>query len=210
MADNKTVNPGLLNPLDEDAVVSPGEITGGDNIIINACPHKKDAYDALNLDGEFVGLVQGISFQSGRSVRAIYEVGKPRPFLTSSKGGKQLSISAIISEDANVITSMYKYMIKNREALYSEGWITESTKGVLAKYASSNMVEGMATDLLRIPFGLEITFLSGSGDVLQTVYLEDCMMASNASSVSAGTRGIGEETSVPWQKSIYYNTGSEE
>lgn len=209
MAEIKVVNPGLLNPLDEDAVVSPGEITGGDSIIIKACPHKKDAYDTLNVDGEFVGLVQGISFQSGRSVRAIYEVGKPRPFLVSSKGGKQLSISAIISEDANVITSMYKYMIKNRDGLYGGGWITERTKGVLAKYIQSNVVEGMATDLLKIPFGLEISFFSGSGDILQTVYLEDCMMASNASSVSAGTRGIGEETSIPWQKSIYYGSSED-
>lgn len=209
MADNKTVSPGLLNPLDEDAVVSPGEITGGDSIIIKAGPHKKDAYDELKLDGVFVGLVQGISFQSGRSVRAIYEVGKSRPFLISSKGGKQLSISAIISEDANVITSMYKYMINNREELHAHGWITENTKVVLGQYARSNIVEGMATDLLKIPFGLEISFLSGSGDVLQTVYLEDCMMASNASSVSAGTRGIGEETSIPWQKSIYYGSGEE-
>lgn len=199
--------PGLLDPIDEDPIISPGEIVGGDSILIaSSLAVYNDLVDVELVDesGEYtLGLVQGLSINASRMIRTIYQVGQVDPLLISSVGQKGLSLSSIIAEDNNIIKALYKCTINNRDVLRAAGRITDNQLAVLEQYSRIEIPEGIIRDLMRIPFGLILYFMSGDGDLLQTVHLGHCMIGTDDNAVEAGTRGIGENSSIVWQKTTY-------
>ena len=204
LENSKTFSPGLLDPLDNNAIISPGEIVGGDTILLIS---SLASYDSMvdysgswNEDSYFIGLVQGISINSSRMVRAIHQVGTDSPMLISSVGQKSMNTASVLSEDDNLINALYKCTIDNRQQLLADGVINEKQKAVLDKYARIKMTEGLPKDLMRIPFGLKLMFMSGAGDLIASFHLGHCMLTGDNNTVEAGTRGIGESNGIMWQK----------
>ena len=202
--DNENVNPGLLKPVDGDEILSPGEIVGGDSIVIISSLPVYENYEEVDvLNNNVIGLVQGISISSSRMIRSIYEIGKVNPVLISSIGQKSLNMSAIVTEDNNLVKALYKCMIFNRAKLKDAGIISDVQEAILSKYDKLEIPEGLMKDLMRIPFGLMLQFYSGDGDLIEEVHLGHCMISSNDNSIEAGTRGIGESDGISWQTTKY-------
>lgn len=193
--------PGLLNPVDEKALISPGQLCGGDTTLLYAGPPLKE--DFIESTDVLIGLIQGLSIQSQRNIRSVYEIGTVSPMLATSKGGKTLSMNSIITEDSSLLSAIYKYLIKNRATLEGKKSITPTQSGILSAYADKPYIEGLARDLFRIPFGLSLTIMSGDMEPIQKIYLENCMISTSNSSIDAGGRGIPEGSSISWQKTIY-------
>lgn len=199
MAEEKLTNtPGLLDPVDTKPLISPGDLCGGDSTMMYAGPSVY-ANAAGVEDLYYIGLAQGLSIQSNRMVRSVYEIGSVQPMLVTAKGQKTMSLSAIISEETNLIAALYKHIITNPN---SSG-LSEAQIGIVQEYANAPIIEGLARDLLRIPFGLALAIYSGSEDPIQMIYLENCMLSMDNSTIDAGGRGIPEGTSISWQKTKY-------
>jgi len=210
----KIPNPGLLDPVDEDDIISPGEIVGGDSILLFSSYAVWDDVAEVppaSPDEEYlVGLVQGLSINSSRMIRSVHQIGETDPVLISSVGQKSLNIANIISEATNLAKALYGAMMDNRDALYAADLISLRQRDTLAKYVDLEIPEGLPRDLMRIPFGLKLVFNSGEGDELQTVHLGHCLLATDSNAVEAGTRGIGGANAVMWQKTTYINDTDED
>lgn len=200
----KELVPGLLDPVDGQTIISPGEIAGGDSIVLFSSlavwDHVPDIEDSGDKD---IGLVQGLSFGSSRAMRQIYQVGQVDPVLISSVGQKTLSMSSIISEETNLLRALYRAMVMGADAMAQLGYITPGQEFVLNKYKQMEIPEGLPRDLMRIPFGLILMILSGEGDLLEAIHLGHCLVASDSTSVEAGTRGVGGANTIMWQKTTY-------
>lgn len=206
--------PGLLDPIDEDPIISPGEIVGGDSIVIrSSLAVYDDVVDIEFADDEneyIIGLVQGLSITANRAIRSVYQIGEVDPLLISSTGQKALNMSSIITEETNLIKALYKCTMNNRDALLGAGKISNEQLAILDQYVNLNMPEGLIRDITRIPFGLMLYFMTGDGDILEVVHLGHCILSSDDNAVEAGTRGIGESNSILWQKTTIINEPGEE
>lgn len=198
MTDEKLTNtPGLLEPVDADLIITPSELCGGDTTMLSSGP---PTY--INMTGNsasYIGLAQGLSIQSSRMVRSIYEIGTIKPMLVTAKGQKTLSLSAIISEETNLIAALYKYIITNP----TTSGLSAAQETIVNTYQNKPIIEGLARDLLRIPFGLQLEICSGAGDIIQKMFLENCMLSMDNSTIDAGGRGIPEGSSISWQLTQY-------
>lgn len=201
--------PGLLDPIDEQEIISPGEIVGGDSITLLSSLAVKDHIVELSGNGvggvalDIIGLVQGISIASSRAMRQIYQVGQTDPIIISSVGPKTLNMSSIISEETNLIRALYSQMIEKAQALQAREFITEAQYEILKKYNNLEIPEGLPRDLMRIPFGLILMFMSGDGELIEAIHLGHCLLASDSNTVEAGTRGVNEANAIMWQKTSY-------
>ncbi len=191
--------PGLIDPIDGNSIISPGEIIGGDSVVISSAPPKYDITEGEQ--AVRIGLVQGLNITASRMLRSIYQIGSNDPVIVSSVGDKSMNIASIITEERNTIKALYRWMIENREL--ADLGLSQTQKAALAAADAVEIHEGLVHDLVRIPFGLYLYFLSGDGDTIQVVHLGHCMLGSDSGGVEAGTRGVSEANMIMWQKTTY-------
>ncbi len=195
-------NPGLIDPIDGNSIISPGEIIGGDSVVLlSTMPvyaQTTTAKDGLAIP---IGLVQGLNITASRMLRSIYQIGSNDPVIVSSVGDKSMNIASIITEERNTIKALYRWMIENRDNV--DLGLSQTQIDALEKADGTEITEGLARELVRIPFGLNLIFQSGDGDVIQTIHLGHCMLGSDSGGVEAGTRGVSEVNMIMWQKTTY-------
>ena len=192
-------NPGLIDPIDGNSIISPGEIIGGDSVVIASAPPWYPFIEGTPAIP--IGLVQGLNITASRMLRSIYQIGSNDPVIVSSVGDKSMNIASIITEERNTIKALYRWMIENRNN--AELDLSLAQKNALEAAAGVEIYEGLVRGLVRIPFGLFLYFNSGDGDLIQTIHLGHCMLGSDSGGVEAGTRGVSEANMIMWQKTTY-------
>ncbi len=192
-------NPGLLDPIDGNSIISPGEIIGGDSVVIASAPPTYGFSGGTSAIP--IGLVQGLNITASRTLRSIYQIGSNDPVIVSSVGDKSMNIASIITEERNTIKALYRWMIENRDNV--DLGLSQTQINALGAAAAVEIYEGLVRDLVRIPFGLFLYFNSGDGDIIQAVHLGHCMLGSDSGGVEAGTRGVSEANMIMWQKTSY-------
>ena len=175
--------------VDKNAYIPQNMLDGTNILVLVGPPLYTDVTDTGSQPLQPIGLIQGLEISTGRPQRQAGEIGSKAKYLLSSRGGRQMGIGRIMTDEANVLKALYRWHILKHQippTLLPGGIVWTD----------------LDHPLFKNPIGVQLTLrrIEADGTVLihESVYLNNVTVSSIGAQVAEGERGMMENVAVTW------------
>lgn len=147
-----------------------------------------------------LGLVSGVTFQSGVGVQRLFEIGSNRSFFTRGKAAPTIQMSRMLADQKNLIS----ILLQNA----ATGDFYTNSKGTKAAGVGDIMMN-LDSEFTNIPFGILMVLKtkgsnveSNRGKTLSAIYMESCMMEGYGFNLDSVSPVIQEGISIQFDRVV--------